>query len=185
MDKIKVAFLDRDGVINQDLNYVFKPEDFHVLPGVREGLKILISLGFKLIIITNQAGIGRGYYSEVEFENLCEYMRNLFVVDNINFEHIYYCPHHPDEGIGEYKTLCTCRKPLPGMLLQAAKDYKIDFSNSILIGDKISDIQAGLALNIGKTILVKSCNSNDYINNIIADYVCEDLLEAAHLISSV
>ena len=138
----KAAFLDRDGVINVDHGYVGKIEDFSWCDGVFEGLLRLKELGFELVIITNQSGIARGYYSEADFKRLTKWMLTGLEKQGISVLKVYHCPHAPELG-------CECRKPKPGMILKAASELEIDLKNSILIGDKDSDIAAGLSAGVG------------------------------------
>lgn len=135
-------FLDRDGVINIDHGYVIRPEDFKVIDGVFNALRLAAKHGYDLIIVTNQSGIGRGYFTQADYDVLKSHIVQLFGAENITFTGIYHCPHHPDAG-------CACRKPKPGMILQAAHDHKIDLEKSIMIGDKISDTEAGKAAHVG------------------------------------
>lgn len=139
----KAAFLDRDGVINVDRGYVGKIEDFSWCYGVFEGLLRLKELGFELVIITNQSGIARGYYSEADFDSLTKWMLTGLEKQGISVLKVYHCPHAPELG-------CECRKPKPGMILKAASELEIDLKNSILIGDKDSDIAAGLSAGVGE-----------------------------------
>ncbi len=142
-------FLDRDGVINEDLSYVYRPEDFHFVDGIFELVAAANQIGCLVIVVTNQAGIGRGYYSEADFHALTAWMRHIFVQRGANVDAVYYCPFHPEHGVGKYKKESECRKPNPGMLLRAAKEHHIDLKRSIMVGDKISDIQAGQRAGVG------------------------------------
>lgn len=135
----KAVFLDRDGTINIDKDYLYKIEDFEFIPGVIHGLKLLNDSGYLLIIITNQSGIGRGYYSELDFIKLNSWMLNCFDAFGINISKVYYCPHYIDSPYKQYKKKCDCRKPGIGLFLQAIKDFDIDLSQSFAIGDKIRD----------------------------------------------
>lgn len=130
----KALFLDRDGVINEDFGYVFKIEDFKFIDGIFELLKEFKKRDFLIIIITNQSGIQRGYYTTKDFEILTDYMKDEFKKRDINIDKVYFCPHLSG---------CECRKPNPGMILAAKDEFGIDFSKSYLIGDKLSDIEAG------------------------------------------
>lgn len=132
-------FLDRDGTINVEKDYLYRIEDFEFLPGVIEALKALQSAGFKLIIITNQSGIARGYYSEEDFQKLNAWMIEELLTHGIEIAAVYYCPHHPDAKIEKYKEDCSCRKPKLGMYEQAIKDFDINLEGSYAIGDKIRD----------------------------------------------
>jgi D-glycero-D-manno-heptose 1,7-bisphosphate phosphatase len=141
----KALFLDRDGVINKEYNYVFRIEDFEFVPGIFELCENYQKKGYLIIVITNQAGIARGYYTEDSFNLLTNWMLGEFNKKGIKISKVYFCPHHP-EITGE----CECRKPKPGMILKAAHDFDIDIENSILIGDKDSDILAGKNAGIKK-----------------------------------
>ncbi|WP_152395468.1 D-glycero-alpha-D-manno-heptose-1,7-bisphosphate 7-phosphatase [Paenibacillus guangzhouensis] len=151
----KAVFFDRDGVINVEKNYVYKIEDFEFVDGIFDVMKHFQSLGYLLIVITNQAGIGRGYYSEEDFHKLNDWMIERFKVEGIEITKVYYSPYHPEHGIGEYKKDSWCRKPNPGMILQAKDDFDIDLRESILFGDKDSDIEAGIRAEVGENVLVQ------------------------------
>ena len=135
----KAVFLDRDGTINREKNYLYKAEDFEFLPGVIEALKILQDAGFLLIIITNQSGIARGYYGEADFLSLNRWMLGQLKGLGIIISKVYYCPHIPDAKIGKYRKVCTCRKPQLGLYQQAIEEFEIDLSKSYAVGDKIRD----------------------------------------------
>lgn len=135
----KAIFLDRDGTINVEKNYLYKIEDFEFLPGVIDGLKLLQDAGYLLIIITNQSGIARGYYTEDDFNNLNNWMLHQLEEHGIRITKVYYCPHLPDATIEKYRKDCECRKPKLGMYYQAIDDFDIDLSHSYAIGDKIRD----------------------------------------------
>ncbi len=155
LKKNKAIFLDRDGTINIDKEYMFKSEDFEFEPKAIEALKTFSNLGYILIVVTNQSGIGRGYYTENDLEILHKHMNSLLEKHNIQITKYYYCPHHKSHGIGEYKIDCQCRKPHPYMILKGIEEFNIDPSLSFMVGDKISDIEAGLAANV-KPILLKT-----------------------------
>lgn len=137
---MKVVFLDRDGVINVEKNYLYKTEDFQFIDGTFEALKKFISQGYAIVIVTNQAGIGRGFYTEEQYDLLTQYYLNLLEIEDIHVAAVYYCPHHPTHGVGEYLIDCTCRKPHPGMLLKAKESLNIDMSNSLLFQGEIVNI---------------------------------------------
>lgn len=160
----KALFLDRDGVINAEKNYVYKIKDFEFIDGVFEVLLHFQTIGYLLIVITNQAGIARGYYNERDFHLLITWMLKQFKMHGIFISKVYYCPYHPKYGVGGYKKDAFCRKPNPGMILEAKKDFKIDLSKSILVGDKESDIDAGINAGIKTNILIESCNKADLQN---------------------
>nr|MBP3725033.1 D-glycero-beta-D-manno-heptose 1,7-bisphosphate 7-phosphatase [Campylobacter sp.] len=138
----KAVFLDRDGVINEDSGYVSKISDFKFINGVFEALRGFKELGYLLIIVTNQSGISRGFYTLDDFEKLNKFMLDEFTKNGVFIDKVYFCPHSPEEN-------CECRKPKAGMILQGLKEFDINPQNSILIGDKISDIEAANAANLG------------------------------------
>lgn len=142
------VFLDRDGVINRDDGYTYRIEDFSILPGVTEELRRLRSLGFLLILVTNQAGIARGYYTEQDYESFTAHLRAELAIQGVFLDAVYHCPHHPDGSVAPYAVRCNCRKPEPGMLLAAIHENGIDACQSWLVGDKLSDLQAGVAAGI-------------------------------------
>tara|TARA_B100001057_G_C22533390_1_gene826648 strand:+ start:277 stop:816 length:540 start_codon:yes stop_codon:yes gene_type:complete len=152
----KALFLDRDGVINYDLGYVYKISEFRFIEGIFNLLKEAIRMGYIIIVITNQAGIGRGYYTEKDFFILNSYMIKIFEDKGIKITRVFFSPYHPEFGIGKYKKNHSSRKPNPGMLIEAQKEFDIDMSKSILIGDKISDIKAGVSAGVKKNILFSS-----------------------------
>ena len=143
----KVIFLDRDGVINEDYGYVGKIEDFKFIDGVFEACKSFKNLGYEIVIVTNQSGIARGYYSEDEFLKLTSYMQDEFLKKEISILKTYYCPHLPNNN-------CSCRKPKSGMILQALDEFDINLDNSWLIGDKLSDIECAKNANIKNRVLI-------------------------------
>jgi D-glycero-D-manno-heptose 1,7-bisphosphate phosphatase len=150
---MKVIFLDRDGVINKDIGYVHKIKDFEFIDGVFDSCRDLINLGFELIIITNQSGIGRGYYTVDDFVILNKWMLNEFQKAGIKILEVLFCPHKPEDN-------CKCRKPKTGMLDFANQKYKVDKMNSWLIGDKETDIMAATNFGIKNTILIN--NTSDF-----------------------
>lgn len=165
----KAAFLDRDGVLVEDTGFVHKIEDFKLIPNAVEGLKLLKN--FKLFIITNQSGIGRGYFKFEDFLNYNNKVVEELEKHNIKIEKTYVCPHAPEEN-------CECRKPKAKMIKDAAKEFGIDLSRSFMIGDKKIDIEMGR--NAGcKSILVLTGNGMKEKENSKADYVADDLLDAA------
>lgn len=150
----RAAFLDRDGVINFDRGYIYRREDFEFVPGALEGSRELYVLGYMLVVATNQSGIGRGLYSEHDFEGLTEWMKSEFVSAGAPLSGVYFCPHHPSDGQGAYRCLCNCRKPAPGMLTAAANDLDIDLAASIMFGDRASDLSAAQAAGIPLRVLL-------------------------------
>lgn len=149
----KVIFLDRDGTLNEEVNYLHRKEDLKILDGVPEALRMLKEHGYKLVVVTNQAGVARGYYAEVDVEELHRYMNGLLKPLGAEIDAFYYCPHHPEHGIGEYKVVCHCRKPETGMFEMAEQEFEVDKAASWMIGDKLIDVQAGKNYGV-KTVLV-------------------------------
>jgi D-glycero-D-manno-heptose 1,7-bisphosphate phosphatase len=176
--KRPAAFIDRDGVINVEHGYVHKIADFEWLPGVFDGLRRLQSAGFALIVVTNQAGIAKGFYAESDFDRLTAYMLEQLNAERIKIERVYYCPHHPRAVRADLRRNCTCRKPAPGMLLQAVSDLGLDLARSVIVGDKSSDIEAGRAAGVAKCLLVRSGHTFSLADQALAD-ACVDNLEAA------
>ena len=144
----KVLFLDRDGVINVEKDYLYKIEDFEFIDGIIDLCKHYESNGFIILVVTNQSGIARNYYTQADFSLLTYWMIGEFASFGVNISQVYHCPHYPSIS-GE----CNCRKPKSGMLLEAAKHFDIDFKNSIIIGDKERDIEAGLNVGITESYL--------------------------------
>lgn len=152
----KALFLDRDGVINIDHGYVNQINDFEFVDGIFDVCRHATEKGYKLIVITNQAGIARGYYTIDDFNTLTNWMKLEFSKQGIDITDVFFCPHHPDCGVNEYAGKCQCRKPEPGMILVAQAKHDIDLENSIFIGDKISDMQAADNAGINNKILLVS-----------------------------
>lgn len=140
----RAVFLDRDGTINVETEYLNRVEDFALIPGAAAAIRRLNAAGFLVIVVTNQSGIGRGYYDEAALERLHRHMDLELARFGATVDAYYFCPHHPQHGIGAYGVECACRKPLPGMLLQAAADFPLDLPASFIIGDKLADVEAGL-----------------------------------------
>lgn len=173
------AFIDRDGVINEERNYVHQPAEFVILPGVAEGLRRLREAGHLLVVVTNQAGIGRGKYTETDFHALTAHMQDQLSLQGAQVDAVYFCPHHPSAGVGLYRTECDCRKPHPGMLMAARREWGIDLGRSLLVGDKLSDIQAGQAAGVGRCVLVRSGHALGAEELAAGVPVYDDLLAAA------
>lgn len=172
----KAIFLDRDGTINVDHGYVHQIDDFQFIDGVIEALITLKKQGYLLVLVTNQSGIARGYFSEDQFLQLTEWMDWSLADRGVDLDGIYYCPHHP-EGQGEFRQLCDCRKPQAGMFEQAMRDLNIDLSWSLMVGDKFEDMQAaqnaGVAgkvlVRTGKAVTPEAEGAADVVLNSLAD----------------
>lgn len=144
----RAVFLDRDGTINEDRGYIHRPDQFHFEYRAVDAIKHLNHAGFKVIVVSNQSGVALGHYQERDVDNLHAWLSEELSKYGAMIDAYYYCPHHPSQGIGSYKTNCTCRKPLPGMLLRAASDFSLDLSASFMVGDHKSDMDAALAAGV-------------------------------------
>ena len=186
IEQVRALFIDRDGVINEDIAYLHRRKDVIILPRVAEALKRLKTKGFLLIVVTNQPSVAKGFIAEEEVNEL-----NKFIASKSGsyIDQFYFCPHHPNADLEAYRKVCVCRKPAPGMLLKASKDYPIDLKNSWLIGDMGSDIAAGRSAGC-RTIMIKSPKNGKMIesgsdSNIHTepDLYAEDLFGASQLIA--
>ncbi len=146
----KALFLDRDGVINKDFGYVYEAEKFVFKTEVFPVIRAFQAQGYKIIIVTNQSGIARGYYSERDFAKLSAWMCDTLLLHDIKIDDVLYCPHHPHEGNSVFTTACECRKPAPGMLLTAAVEHRLTLAESVMIGDKLSDVTAACKAGLSK-----------------------------------
>lgn len=182
----KAIFLDRDGTVNVDKDYLFRIEEFEFLPGVIDALGLLQNAGYLLIIITNQSGIARGYYKESDFHKINDWMLEELRAHDIKISAVYYCPHHPKAKIECYRIDCECRKPKLGLFRQAIKDFKLDLSSCFAIGDKIRDCaiceetecKGFLIANNENKNLIESVKTGEIKNVRYA----KDLFEAAKMI---
>ena len=172
---IKTIFLDRDGVINKDINYLHKIDDFEFIDGIFDVCLYFQNLGYKIIIITNQSGISRGYYTESDYQKLTQWMLEQFQYKNVNILDVFHCPHGPD-------STCDCRKPKPGMLIEAKITYNIDMEKSWMIGDKERDIRAANDAGIINTILVRGGHKIDEYNSD-AKFIIDSLQQSIKLIT--
>ncbi|MCL2761091.1 MAG: D-glycero-beta-D-manno-heptose 1,7-bisphosphate 7-phosphatase [Desulfuromonadales bacterium] len=175
----KAVFLDRDGTLNVESGYIFKIEDIKFIPGVKEGLSLLKSAGFLLVVITNQAGVAKNLYTIDDLEKLHNFMQNELEEFGVGIDGWYFCPHHPEYG--ELKE-CNCRKPLPGMIYAAANDLNIDLSASWVVGDKTSDILAGIAAGCRSVLVETGYGETEKQSLPERVTVCRDILEAAKFI---
>ena len=173
---IKTIFLDRDGVINKDIGYLYKIADCEFIDGIFDACTYFQSLGYKIIIITNQSGISKGFYNHNDFMDLTSWMVSHFAKHNINILDVFHCPHSP-------KSYCSCRKPKPGMLIEARNKYNIDMAQSWMIGDKEIDSDAAISAGISKTILVRS---GQIINENIskAKFILDSIKDTKLIITS-
>lgn len=192
---MKAVFLDRDGTINEEVNHAnprikyapFSPEEFKLLPMAAEAIKLLNDSGLKVIVVGNQAGVAKGYFSEGTLEQITEKMRMELSKKEAFLDGVYYCLHHPDFGSEKYRKVCDCRKPKPGLLKRAAADFKINLKESYLVGDKLTDIEAGKSVGC-KTILVLTGFGEQEQNinkKVKPDHVVSNLYEAVNLILKI
>lgn len=195
----KAIFLDRDGTINKEVEYLYKPSDFEFIPGVKEALKVFHELGYLVIVITNQSGVARGYYKEDDILKLHNFINEQLMIQSIKINEkndskmeqvynkaylidaFYYCPHHPHGYLEKYAHECQCRKPNTGMIKNALLDFKmrginIELSESFIVGDKETDIETGKNICIKKTVLVRSGHQIDE-NNTNADLIFNNLFD--------
>lgn len=174
---MKVIFLDRDGTINEEVNYLHRPEDLRLIQGVPEALAKLKQAGYHLIVVTNQAGIARGYYTEEDCRALHRYMNEQLAAYGAEIDAFYYCPHHPEHGIGSYLCSCSCRKPGTGMFEQAECDIQagklplnaydkdgfcLDRAASFMVGDKLLDTEAGRNFGLRSILLGSGYGKEEY-----------------------
>ncbi len=172
---MKAVFLDRDGTIARDVHYCRRPEDFEILPTVPEAIRLLNENGFRVVVVTNQSGVARGYFTEETLAQIHDKMRRELALHGASVDGVYYCPHHPDDR-------CECRKPKTALYRRAAEEHDIDFDASYVVGDMQMDVAAGKALGC-HTILVTTGpgKGEDIVDP--TDYVADSLLQAAHWIT--
>ncbi|MFD2179238.1 D-glycero-beta-D-manno-heptose 1,7-bisphosphate 7-phosphatase [Veronia pacifica] len=171
------VFIDRDGVINVDHGYVINVDDFEYIEGVFDACRAMKEMGYLLVLVTNQSGIARGYYSEDDFLTLTEWMDWNFADKGVDFDGIYYCPHHPESDSEKYGQDCECRKPKPGMFTSARDFLKIDMANSVMIGDKADDMRAAGAAEVGTKILVRTGKNVTEQAESLADCVLDSVAD--------
>jgi D-glycero-D-manno-heptose 1,7-bisphosphate phosphatase len=150
----RALFLDRDGVINQEIGYLHRPEDVRWVQGIVPLCRTAQRLGYKLVVVTNQAGIARGLYTEADFSALMSWMRAELRGEGVHLDAVYHCPYHPREGTGHYLREHPDRKPGPGMLLRAAADLELELGQSVLVGDRCTDIAAAHAAGLRQAFLL-------------------------------
>ncbi|WP_312242957.1 D-glycero-beta-D-manno-heptose 1,7-bisphosphate 7-phosphatase [Pantoea sp.] len=174
-NKVPAIFLDRDGTLNVDHGYVHEIDNFQFIDGVIEAMRELKNMGYALVLVTNQSGIARGMFTEEQFMQLTEWMDWSLADRDVDLDGIYYCPHHPEASVEEYRLACDCRKPQPGMLLSAQKHLHIDMAASYIVGDKLEDMQAGEAAGVGTKVLVKTGKPVTAEGEAAADWVIDSL----------
>ncbi|MFC6645652.1 HAD family hydrolase [Granulicella cerasi] len=150
----RALFLDRDGVVNHEVGYLHRIEDVRWVDGIFSLARTAAELGYRIIVVTNQSGIGRGLYTEAQFHTLMDWMRAEFAAKGARLDAVYFCPFHPREGIGAYQREHEDRKPGPGMLLRGARDLGVDLSRSLMVGDRCSDVAAANAAGVPQMFLL-------------------------------
>ncbi len=176
------VFLDRDGTINEEVGYLDSLEKLRIFSAAFDAVRMINTSGMKVVVVTNQSGVARGFFDEAFLKTVHEHMRKTFQERGAFIDRFYYCPHHPTEGVGRYRVSCGCRKPEPGMLLQASEELDIDLSSSYMVGDTARDMES--ATRAGATgILVKTGYGREVaLSGIGAAYIAEDILDAAQWI---
>ena len=179
MSGCPALFLDRDGVINIDYGHVGTIYRWEFMPGIFELCRAASVLGLTILVVTNQAGIGRGLYTESDFHSLMDWMKGKFLDAGVIISGVYFCPYHPTEGIGQYRRHSNDRKPGPGMLLRAAREHGVDLARSVFLGDSETDMLAGRAAGVGQLMLLTSHTTNTCT---VADIIVQNVTDAiAHL----
>jgi D-glycero-D-manno-heptose 1,7-bisphosphate phosphatase len=181
---MKALFLDKDGTLIRDIPYNVDPERITLCEGVADGLRLCAELGYMLIVVSNQPGIAKGYFNESALDNAHRKLIELLNAENIELHAFYYCPHHQDGNVARYSIRCQCRKPAPGLLLQAARDHGIALSDSWMVGDILNDIEAGNRAGC-RTILIGNGNETEWDITAarIPDHIVSDVYAAAKIIA--
>jgi D-glycero-D-manno-heptose 1,7-bisphosphate phosphatase len=157
----KALFLDRDGVVNVDSGYVHEPNECVFFDDIFELVRTANHAGYTVVLVTNQAGIGRGYFPVTQFEAFTDWMLGEFRNRGARIDRVYYCPHHPEFGLGDYRQACDCRKPQPGMFVRARAELDLDMEGSLMIGDKLSDLEAAARAGVGHRFLLASIGEQE------------------------
>lgn len=180
---MKAVFLDKDGTLIEDVPYNVNPDLMELTSGAIEGLRSLHTSGYKLIIISNQSGVARGYFPEESLVEVAARSRQMLAEIGVPLADFYYCPHHPEGTIPSYTINCSCRKPEPGLIFRAAKEHNIDLANSWFIGDILNDVEAGRRAGC-KTVLINNGNETEWILSPLRlpHYIATDLTDAARII---
>ena len=179
--KHAAVFLDRDGTMNEEVNYLSRMEQLRLYPQTVEAIRMVNAAGMKAVVVTNQSGIARGYFTEDFVRSVHDRINELLAPGGARIDGFSVCPHHPVYGEGIYKQDCECRKPKPGMLLRAAAELNVDLSRSYMIGDMLKDIETGKKLGV-KGILVRTGYGMNIVRTDMPAYIAEDILEAVQWI---
>ena len=169
-NKKPALFLDRDGVLTEEISYITSVENLHIFPYAAECIRQIHEKGYYAIVITNQSGVARGLFTEETLKDMNTYLKKMTGVDAI-----YYCPHHPDGEVDQYRKICRCRKPEIGLLEQACNDFDIDIDRSYMVGDRAGDILTGQRAGIKTALLESGYGSGRLEQNVTPDYVLADL----------
>ena len=180
----RAVFLDRDGTINVEKDYLYRVEEFEFVPGAAQAIRRLNEAGWLVVVVTNQSGVARGYYGEQEVQELHRHVDQELARSGARVDAWYYCPHHP-AGRAPYSRECDCRKPLPGMLLAAAATYEIDLTASWMIGDKLADVEAAYAAGCRPILVRTGYGRTDALTVPEGTPVCDDLSAAVELVTAV
>jgi len=176
------AFLDRDGVINEEIDLLYRVDQLSLINGAPEAIRELNQAGIKVVVVTNQPVVARGLCTESEIDRIHEVLESMLAKHGARLDAIYYCPHHENADLESYRTICQCRKPDIGMLTKAAQRFELDLASSYMVGDRTADIYAGLKAGC-KTILLKTgWGGTDKKFDVNPDYICDDLCEAVKII---
>jgi D-glycero-D-manno-heptose 1,7-bisphosphate phosphatase len=186
-NKCRAVFLDRDGTVNEEVGYLSQPENIRILPDVPNAIRLLKEAGYKVLVITNQSGVARGYYTEDDVQLINKKINEQLMQSGASIDGFFYCPHHPDGIIAKYSYTCKCRKPESGMILEAADKFSLDLTKSFIIGDKLSDLQMAESLGARAVLVLTGYGEREkekYRNNssFVIHYIAKDLLNAAHWI---
>jgi D,D-heptose 1,7-bisphosphate phosphatase len=180
-EKCSAVFMDRDGTINEEVSFLSRMEQLRLYPQAYEAIRLINASGMKAVVVTNQSGIARGYFTEDFVRSVHERINEMLRTEGAHIDGFYVCPHHPVYGNGIYKQHCSCRKPKPGMLLQAAEEMNIDLTRSYMIGDMLKDIEAGKKAG-ASAILVKTGYGPNIVRTDMPAYIAADILEAVRWI---
>jgi D,D-heptose 1,7-bisphosphate phosphatase len=180
----RAVFLDKDDTLIEDVPYNVDPEKIRLTPRAAEGLQLLHRLGYRLLIVSNQSGVARGYFAESALAAVEERLRDLFDQLRVPLDGFYYCPHHPEGAVPGYAVACSCRKPQPGLILRAAREHDIDLKQSWLIGDKLDDVEAGRRAGCSTVLLKRGHSSFPAEEKMNVPFLAEDLAEAARIIAA-
>jgi D-glycero-D-manno-heptose 1,7-bisphosphate phosphatase len=186
----KAVFLDRDGTINEEMGYINHISRFKIFNYTFDAIRILNNLGFKIIVITNQSGLARGYFNEDLLIQLHQELLNQAEKNNAKIDAIYFCPHHKDGVIEKYKKDCDCRKPKPGMLIKARQEFNISLKESFMISDRYKDMQFAYNNHVKSIMVMTGYGLGEYTYQSEnwsrkPDYICDNLLEAVNIIEKI